>query len=63
MTGQHRLPQQPNRQERREQRTFIVSILVVAMTGIAFQEMAIGVGEHFRIRHLDPETVLLAGTR
>ena len=30
------------------------------MTGIAFQEMVIGVGDDFRSGHLDPETVLLA---
>lgn len=60
MSIQTPLPPAPTRRDPREQRTFIVSILIAAMTGIAFQEMVGGVGEDFRNGFLDFETVLLA---
>jgi hypothetical protein len=56
----HFRTQQPGHRDRRGQRTLIVSILVAAMTGIAFQEMVVGVGDDFRRGVLDLETVLLA---
>jgi hypothetical protein len=61
MSDHPRPPKGPTRRDPREQRTFIVSILVAAMTGIAFQEMVVGVGDDFRRGLLDIETVLLAG--
>jgi hypothetical protein len=48
MSRHHVRTQQPGHRDRRGQRTLIVSILVAAMTGIAFQEMVVGVGDDFR---------------
>src|SRR5438094_3004302 len=46
--------------DKREQRAFIVTILVAAMTGVAFQEMVSAVGEEFRSGALTIGTLLLA---
>ena len=48
MSDHPRPPKGPTRRDPREQCTFIFSILVAAMTGIAFQEMVVGVGGDFR---------------
>jgi hypothetical protein len=48
------------RRDKREQRTFVVTILVAAMTGVAFQEMVSAVGEEFRSGVLAIGTLLLA---